>query len=177
MAKYLRRAYYNGYDLEARYYMMLACELASSSFGNAGVHIPHANAYPIAGMVRDYIPPDYKVDYPLVPHGISVVLTAPAAFRFIAPAMTEKVAKIATILGVEPESMDPKKVGEAIYEAFVRLMEDLRIPKGLKEIGYKESDIPDLVEGAIKQQRLLVHSPRPVGKKELERIFKDSMEF
>jgi alcohol dehydrogenase len=178
VAKYLRRAYYNGYDLEARYYMLLACELASTSFGHAGVHIPHANAYPIAGMVRDYIPPDYKVDHPLIPHGISVVLTAPATFRLLAHVVPERVAKIAELMGYEPESDKPKKIGEAVYEAFVSLIEDLKtVPRGLKEVGYKESDIPALVEGSLKQQRLLAVAPMPVGKKDLEQIFKESMEY
>lgn len=177
VGKYVRRAFYNGYDLEARYYMMLACELASSSFGNAGVHLPHANAYPIAGMVRDYIPPDYKVDYPLVPHGMSVVLTAPASFKLITPAVLEKNAKIAQLLGVEPKSIDPKSVREAVYEALVKLMEDLKMPRGLREIGYRESDIPKLVEGALKQQRLLIHTPIPIGKRELEYVFRESMEY
>jgi alcohol dehydrogenase len=178
VGKYLRRAYYNGYDMEARYYMMLACELASASFGHAGVHIPHANAYPIAGMVKDYIPPDYKVDHALVPHGISVALTAPATFKKIASVVPERVAKIAELLGVTPESKHPRKVGEAAYEAFVSLMEDLKtMPRGLKDVGYRESDIPALVEGSLKQQRLLVHSPVPVTRKLLEEIFLESMVF
>ncbi|MFN4046559.1 MAG: hydroxyacid-oxoacid transhydrogenase, partial [Acidilobaceae archaeon] len=178
VGKYLRRAYYNGHDMEARYYMMLACELASASFGHAGVHIPHANAYPIAGMVREYTPPDYKVEHPLVPHGISVVLTAPAAFKAIAPVVHERLAKIAELLGVEPESDHPKKVGEAIYEAFASLIEDLKtVPRGLKDLGYRESDVPALVEGSLKQQRLLVHSPIPVTRGLLEKIFMESMEL
>ncbi|MDM7274747.1 MAG: hydroxyacid-oxoacid transhydrogenase [Thermoprotei archaeon] len=178
VSKYLRRAYYNGHDVEARYYMMLACELASASFGHAGVHIPHANAYPIAGMVREYVPPDYKVEHPLVPHGISVVLTAPAAFKTIAPAVPERVAKIAELLGVQPESSHPKKIGEAAYEAFASLIEDLKtVPRGLKDVGYRESDIPALVEGSLKQQRLLIHSPIPATKSLLEKVFKESMEL
>ncbi len=176
VSKYFRRAYYNGYDIEARYYMMVACLYATII--HAGVHVPHANSYPIASMVRDYIPPDYKVDHPLVPHGISVALTAPAAFKYIAPAVFERLAKIAGLMGVEPKSLDPRHVGEAVYEAFVRLIEDLRtVPRGLKEVGYKESDIPALVEGSLKQQRLLVGSPLNIGRKDLEKIFRESLEY
>ena len=178
VAKYLRRAYYNGYDLEARYYMLLACELASTSFGHAGVHIPHANAYPIAGMVRDYIPPDYKVDHPMVPHGISVVLTAPPTFRLLARIVPDRVAKIASLMGHEPEAHTPKKIGEAVYEAFVSLIEDLRtVPRGLKDVGYRESDIPALVEGSLKQQRLLQVAPFDVTRRDLEQIFRESLEY
>ncbi len=67
VARYLRRATYNGNDIEARYYMMLGASIAGIGFGHAGVHIPHAMAYPIAGMVKEWKPPDYPVDYPLVP--------------------------------------------------------------------------------------------------------------
>ena len=59
-------------------------------FGNAGVHIPHANAYPIAGRVRDFRPRTTRGDEPLVPHGMAVALTAPEAFRFTFEASPER---------------------------------------------------------------------------------------
>ena len=62
--------------------MALAATFAGMGFGNAGVHIPHANAYPIAGRVNDYRPAGYPSDEAMVPHGMSVSLTAPEAFRF-----------------------------------------------------------------------------------------------
>ena len=48
-------------------------------FSNAGVHIPHANAYPIAGRVRDYHPAGYPADESMVPHRISVALATTAS--------------------------------------------------------------------------------------------------
>ena len=49
-------------------------------FGSAGVHIPHSCAYPIASLKHEYQPPGYPDDHPFVPHGHSVIVTAPAAF-------------------------------------------------------------------------------------------------
>ena len=73
--------------------MMLAATLAGVGFGSAGVHIPHACAYPIAGA-RAHLPaaglPD---DHPFVPHGQSVIVTAPAAFRFTYEAAPERHAR------------------------------------------------------------------------------------
>ena len=43
-------------DVDARMDMMMAATFAGMGFGNSGVHIPHANAYPIAGQVRG-LPP------------------------------------------------------------------------------------------------------------------------
>ena len=80
VGRYLRRAVLNGHDLEARTHLALAANYAGIGFGNAGVHIPHAVAYPIAGLVRDYVPAGYRTRHPLVPHGVSVIVGAPAAF-------------------------------------------------------------------------------------------------
>ena len=71
---------------EAREQTMWAATLAGIAFGNAGVHIPHAMAYAVAGQVREFRPSGYPDDKPLVPHGMSVILNAPAAFRVTAAA-------------------------------------------------------------------------------------------
>ncbi len=59
MAGAFRSAVRDGSDLEARTQVAMAATFAGLGFGNAGVHIPHANAYPIAGQVRDFTPQDY----------------------------------------------------------------------------------------------------------------------
>lgn len=176
-AQYLRRAVFNPLDLEARSYMALASTFAGIGFGNSGVHIPHAMSYPVAGMVRDYFPPDYDVDEPLVPHGLSVIVNAPAAFRFTAPAWPERHAEVAAILGVDTRSMSVREAANALADAIQQLMRDLGIPNGLEALGYSERELPGLVEGTLKQQRILVGSPRPVGEKELEGIFRAAMRY
>ena len=56
------------------------------------------------------------------------------------------------------------------------LMRDVGAPSGVRELGYDEDDIDDLVEGALKQQRLLVVAPREASEDELAGIIGDSME-
>ena len=67
LGRWFRRAVDQPGDLEAREGMMLAATYAGIGFGNAGVHLPHACAYPIAGLVRDYRAPDYPGTEPLDP--------------------------------------------------------------------------------------------------------------
>ena len=98
LAGAFRAAVRDGADAAAREQMALAATFAGLGFGNAGVHIPHANAYPIAGRVRDYRPEGYPDDEPIVPHGMAVSLTAPEAFRFTFEAAPERHLRAARLL-------------------------------------------------------------------------------
>ena len=175
VGKYLRRAYYNGTDVEAKSHMAMAATFAGIGFGNAGVHIPHALGYPIAGMAREWIPPGYDSKEPMVPHGLSVALTAAANFRFTAPSNPGRHARIAELLGVNTAGLTEMEGAKRLPDAFIELMKDIGAPNGLSAIGFAASDIPALVEGGWQQQRLLVGSPRPVTKADLTRIVEESM--
>ncbi len=171
--KFLRRAVKDGEDVEARGAMMLGASLAGVGFGSAGVHIPHACAYPIAGLKHEWQPPGYPQDHPFVPHGWSVIVTAPAAFRFTYESMPERHRQVAELLaGERIESADENTLPEII----VQLMKDVGAPRGVRELGYDEDDIDDLVEGAMKQQRLLVGAPKEVSEEDLANILRESME-
>src|SRR5512146_1962161 len=177
VGRYLRRACYNSADVEAKSHMAMAATFAGIGFGNAGVHIPHALAYPIAGGVKGWVPPGYATDEPMIPHGLSVVLTAPANFRFTAPADPRKHARIAELLGVNSAGLSEMETAARLPDAFLGLMRDIGCPNGLSAVGYSETDIPALVEGGWKQQRLLVGSPRPVTQEDLTRIIEESMKL
>jgi hydroxyacid-oxoacid transhydrogenase len=159
-------------DEEARGWMMLAASLAGIGFGAAGVHIPHACAYPIAGLRHDYHPPGYPDDHGFVPHGQSVIVTAPAAFRFTYGAAPERHRRAAELLSGEPQ---PDADEETLPRLLLELMHDVYVPTGLGELGYDAGDVDALVEGALKQQRLLVVSPREAGPEDLGAILRASL--
>ena len=101
--------------------MMLAASMAGVGFGSAGVHIPHACAYPIAGLKHDYQPPGYPDDHPFVPHGHSVIVTAPAAFRFTYDADPERHHRVAELLHGEPiADPGPDTLPEVLADADAR---------------------------------------------------------
>ena len=167
-----RAAVRDGSDREAREQMALAATFAGLGFGNAGVHVPHANAYPIAGRVRGYRPEGYPADEPIVPHGMAVSLTAPAAFRFTFAAAPERHLRAARLL--DPALTDDGP--DALPAVLTALMRDIGLPNGLAEVGFGQADVDDLVEGALKQQRLLATAPREVTGDDLAEVFRDSME-
>ncbi|HKC09821.1 MAG TPA: hydroxyacid-oxoacid transhydrogenase, partial [Methylomirabilota bacterium] len=176
-ARYLRRAVLNGLDVEARLHLALAANYAGIGFGNAGVHVPHAVAYPIAGLVRDYVPSGYRTRHPLVPHGMSVILTAPAAFRFTYTSAPERHLRAAELLGWPVADLNEAERREALPQALLSIMRDIGIPNGLTAIGYTERDLPALIEGTLRQPRLLSGAPRHVGAAELDLILRDAMQY
>ena len=170
--RYLRRAVENPDDIEARGFMMLGATMAGVGFGSAGVHIPHACAYPIAGLKHEYQPPGYPADHPFVPHGQSVIVTAPAAFRFTYEAMPERHHQVAELLvGEVLDDPGPDSLPAVLLE----LMQNVAAPRGLAEFGYTEQDVPELVTGALQQQRLLDIAPKQVDATDLGRIITASL--
>ena len=174
-AKYIVRAYRDSEDLEARRAMMLAATYAGIGFGNAGVHLPHGMSYPVSGMVKDYRPEGYHVDRPLVPHGISVILNAPAVFRFTGKACPERHLTAASLLGVDTESAALSDAGKILADRLLELMQALDVPNGLKALGYNSDDIPALVAGTLPQHRVTKISPRVAEEGDLAALFSDSM--
>ncbi len=168
--RYLRRAVADAEDTEARGFMMLAASMAGVGFGSAGVHIPHACAYPIAGLQPRYNASGYPDDHPFVPHGFSVIVTSPAAFRFTYETQPERHEQVARLLGHDGDGGP-----DALPDELRRLMQDLDAPSGVAALGYSEDDVPTLAEGARKQQRLLDVAPREPDDADLQHIINASM--
>ena len=162
-------------DDEARAQMLLAASYAGIGFGTAGVHLPHAMSYPVSGNVRRYRAPGYGSGHPLVPHGLSVILNAPAAFRFTAAASPARHLEAAGALGVDVSRRSPEDAGAVLADRITWFMQRLGVPNGLRALGYSSSDIPALVEGTLLQQRLTKLSPRPADAGDLARMFETSM--
>ena len=176
-SKYLLRAVNSPDDKEARSAMMYAATLAGISFGNAGVHVPHGMSYSVAGLIKDYYPQGWPHDHSMCPHGISVVVNAPAAFRFTSAASPERHWQAARALGADMSGIDTEQGGEALATRMIQLMRECNIPNGLSALNYTVADIPALVEGAFKQQRLLVNSPREVTRSDLADLYRDAMTY
>ena len=173
--RFLVRAFDDTSDDEARANMLLAASYAGVGFGNAGVHLPHGMSYPVSGNVKSYTAPGYAADHPIVPHGMSVILNAPAVFRYTSQACPERHLKAAEALGADVTRTSPRDAGKVLADRITELMQQLGIPNGLRAIGYQTSDIPALVQGTLPQHRVTKLSPRPFGEEELARMFEDAM--
>jgi hydroxyacid-oxoacid transhydrogenase len=173
--RWLVRAVNDPSDTEARGQMLLAATFAGIGFGNAGVHLPHGMSYPVSGMVRDFIPNGYPGGCPLIPHGMSVILNAPAVFRFTAPADPGRHLEAARLMEAHQEGAQAEDAGEFLAQAIIGLMRETGMPNGLKAVGYRPEDVSALVAGTIVQHRVTKLSPRPASEADLKQLFLDSM--
>ncbi len=174
-AKYMFRVVDDPEDLEARTQMILASTMAGVGFGSAGVTLPHGMSYPIAGLVRNYRPEGYVVDHAMIPHGMAVILTAPAALRFMAPANPEMFLNAARIIGADVKDAGPEEGGEILALAVVDIMKRMGMPNGLGAVGYTPDDVEAMVEGVLPQHRVTKLSPRPATAADYRQMFLDSM--
>ncbi|XP_075970313.1 type III alcohol dehydrogenase [Anticarsia gemmatalis] len=176
LQKYFKRSVQNPDDVEARSNMHLASTMAGVGIGNAGVHLCHGLAYPIAGHVKNFVPADNVYgSAPIIPHGLSVVMTAPAVFRFTAPSDPDKHIEAAGILGANTTGVKQADAGKLLSDTILQYMDYMKIENGLKTLGYTSEDIPDLVKGALPQKRLLALTPLEQSKEDLSKLLEDSL--
>jgi len=162
-------------DDEVRATMLIAATFAGIGFNNAGLHLPHGMSYAVSGMVKRYAPEGYPSDHPMIPHGMSVVLNAPAAFRFTGPADPARHLEAARLMGASVDGATPGQAGEILAAAVIDLMRKTGMPNGLAAVGYTESDVERLVDGTLPQHRVTKLCPRPFTREDLRRVFLDSL--
>ncbi len=164
-------------DLSAREPLMFAGMLAGIGFGNSGCHVPHAMSYAVAGLVQDYKADGWPDDHAMVPHGISVIVNAPAVFRLIGPSAAARHLRAAEAMGANIRNIPDERAGEALADKVIQLMRTTGIPNGLSGLGYTEADIAALTERTLPQRRLLDIAPREISRDDISKLFRDSMRY
>lgn len=181
--KYLPRAVKDPEDFEAQAEMLLAATLAGVGFGNAGVHLCHGMSYPISGQNPGYKHKGYTIDSPIIPHGVSVAVTAPAVFKFTGASNPERHLAAAEVFGKDITNAKKESAGEILSEALSEFLVELGDqPRGLKALGFGSEHIDDLVEGTLPQRRVLMLAPSlsleaNEEREQLRGLFEDAMEY
>lgn len=167
----------NSSSPDVREKLMFAGMLAGLGFGNAGCHIPHGMSYAVAGLVRDYYPEGWRTNTAMAPHGIAVVVNAPAVLRLLSPVMPDLMVKAATVLSVDLEEIEPEFAGDLVADRLVEMMRDCDIPNGLMGLGFSEEDIDALTAKTMPQRRLLDNAPMILEETHIRGLFEGAMRY
>ncbi|KAI1712534.1 iron-containing alcohol dehydrogenase domain-containing protein [Ditylenchus destructor] len=174
--KYFRRSIFDPEDMEARTAMLMASSFAGMGFGNAGVHLCHGLSYPISSQGKKYVDPDYNKGHPLIPHGLSVVCTAPEDFIFTTPADPKRHMEASQLLGGDLKSTDStEKIAHTLADQLRGFMQDFNCPNGLSSLGFDRSGVDKLTDAALNSFRSNPIAPRDTDYDSIAAIYENSL--
>lgn len=158
----IRTAVYNGSNRSAREMMSVGSFFAGVSLANAGVGAVHALAYPLGGKFH-------------VSHGVSNALLFAPVMEFNCVGNLDKFARVAEAMGQPVAGKSTREAALLAVQAVRELVEDVGIPKTMREVGVTEGDIEFLTLSAEKQTRLLTNNPRSMTRKDIEDIYRKTL--
>src|SRR5438045_6263305 len=160
--RYLRVAYAQGHNLEARYHMSMAAMLAGLAYGPDSAGAAHAMSES-AGGVHD------------APHG---ALTA----RLLGPVMEynhsgepERFARMAAAFGLDTRGVSTWRAAEMAVEYVHQLTVDVDIP-AMQELGFSQDEIPMLADKAFADPQT-IGNPRDVDASAYRKIYQQAFEL
>ena len=174
---YLARGVADASDAEARDALMWGASLAGVAFGNSGTHLPHAMSYGVTHLMADVTTAGYAVAAPFVPHGISVIVSAPSIFRYTAEGAPARHLEAAGFLGADAAGATPDDAGEVLAARLVGLMRATGVPNGLSGIGFDAASVPALAASSIRQGRAIANAPRASNLVDLENMYRGALAY
>ena len=174
---YLDRGVNDASDSEARDNLMWGATLAGMAFGNSGTHLPHAMSYGVTHLMRDITTQGYPVASPFIPHGISVVVNAPAIFQYLAEGAPERHLEAAGFLSADTVDATPEDAGEIVSKRIIQMMQQTGVPNGLSGVGFGESDVKALAESSIRQTRAINNAPKVANQSDMESIYRTAVNY
>src|SRR5882724_5205603 len=162
VARYLRVAFSQANNLEARYHMSAAAMLAGLAYGTDSAGAAHAMSQ-TAGGVHD------------APHG---ALTA----RLLGPVMEynhsgepERFARMAAAFGLDTRGVSTWRAAEMAVEYVHQLTKDVDI-MGMQELGFSTEEIPMLADKAFADPQT-IGNPRDVDASAYRKIYKQAFDL
>ncbi len=162
VARYLRVAFAQGHNVEARYKMSMAAMLGALSYGTESAGAAHAMSQSAGGMHN-------------VPHGALTARLLGPVMKYNYKGEPEKFARIAVAMGEDIRGLSLWQAAEKAVEAVMRLTEDVEIPT-LQEMGFKEEEIPMLAEIAFKDPQT-IGNPRDLSVRSYVQIYRRAFDL
>ena len=158
ICRYLRRAYNDGGDMEARENMMLAAFFGGVAITSSSTVAVHALSYPLGGTYH-------------IPHGISNAILLPYVMRFNMDAIYDCVPEIADAMNIPCEGLSVEQIADSIVNEIFKLVSDVGIPSDLKGFGVSADDLEFLTVSASEVHRLIDQNPKTMSLDDIRGIY------
>jgi len=149
-------------DREARGRMLLGAHLAGVAFANAPVAGVHALAYPLGGHFH-------------VPHGASNALMLTHVLRHNLHSAMPLYAELGVLLDSKLAPLGRQGQAQGFIEHLARLSREAGLPQRLCEVGIGSEHLDLLAAEAMKQERLLINNPCPIGEADARRLYEAAL--
>ena len=162
--KYLPIAFFQGDNIEARYYMSLAATIAGLAFSNASLVAGHAIAYAYASKYR-------------LPHGISCGLALPYIMDYNLPTCVDKFLRVARELNIPTENLSDYEICVKVVRSVKKMIQMVKVPVTLRDLGVSKDELPTSAKSLVTDYtRLLVFNPRKIEYEDALKIFNNMWE-
>ncbi|WP_455817683.1 iron-containing alcohol dehydrogenase [Pseudomonas cerasi] len=145
-------------NLEARLNMLWASYYGGAAIAHAGTHLVHAMSYPLGGKYH-------------LPHGVANAILLAPCMRFVRPAAVSKFAEVYDLLPDANPQLNAEEKSHALVDYFAALVQRLKLPASLDELGITSEHLPYLVEAALDVQRLMKNVPAPVSANDVRAVY------
>jgi len=139
IAPYLRKAYRDGNNKEAREKLMIGSTLAGIAFSNSSVALVHGMSRPIGAFFH-------------VPHGLSNAMLLPTVTEYSIPSAENKYAMCAKAMGIANQDDNNNIANQKLLDEINQLNIDLEVPS-LEKFGVEKKvfmkNINKMAEQAI----------------------------
>lgn len=164
----LRTAYTEPSNLEARENMLVGSTMGAIAFNLIGLGVVHGVAHQLSSVAG-------------LPHGLACAMMLPVCMRWNLPSCMQEYADIAQAMGADISGLSKREAAEKAIDLVELMMDDLNIPKHLREVGVTDEMIDDMVEKAYVDRNSLNNprkdSPAPyvISKDSLRKLYLAAM--
>lgn len=145
-------------NLEAKLNMLWASYYGGACIAHAGTHLVHAMSYPLGGKYH-------------IPHGVANAILLAPCFEWLRPLCVAKLARAYELVPGADLALDDEGKSHALVAYFADLVQRLRLPASLQELGIGRDHLPDLVKAALDVQRLIKNVPGAVTGADIEKVY------
>ncbi|MDQ0246244.1 alcohol dehydrogenase [Bacillus fengqiuensis] len=159
VSQYLRRAVYNGEDVEARIKMAEVSLLAGMAFNQSYLGLAHAIGSALSGHAH-------------VSHGVAIGLLLPGVIRYNSISRMDKHIEMAGAFREITRSLSDWEIIDQLIEDVSRLRDDIGLPQRLQQVGVKEDQLKMIAADSVKSG-MWKFNPRQAIEEEILELLKE----